>query len=164
MNRPILVLFPILLLTELMRVVVPTIILLMDVRTRVPQIVPQALVCFPTSMGFGNVVSVSKFARATWQSRNYIEYFGCCHVRRRGALFSEYRIGSWIILHCITTSSPILNVLRWHKSINVSKWTVMPSFFVLPRLLLFSYFWFFSSWQKKKSIPCPLPVCSLLSE
>ena len=47
--------------------------------------------------------SFACFARASWQSPDYIHDFGSCHMRCRGTLFSEYRIGAWIILHCITT-------------------------------------------------------------
>ena len=47
--------------------------------------------------------SVAGFACTFWQSRSYISYFGCCHMCCRGTLFSEYRMGSWIILYCITT-------------------------------------------------------------
>ena len=47
--------FPILLLTQLLRVFVPAIILLKGVRTSVFLLVPQDLECYPMMMGFENV-------------------------------------------------------------------------------------------------------------
>ena len=69
--------------------------------------------------------SIAGFACAFWQSRNYIWYNGNSHVRCRRTLFSENCIGSWTILHGITTwyDAPLVllqfivqfGILRWHN-------------------------------------------------
>ena len=109
---------------------IPTMTLVMDVRTSFFPMLPQELSYCSMILGFEIVVGVPKLLGTLFPviltllkhlqflkqhcwlrlrnlavSKLHLTVFGSSHMRCRRTFFSEYCIGSWIILHCVTCNA-----------------------------------------------------------
>ena len=142
---PILKLSPILLPTELLRVFVPTMILLMDVCTSFCPMVPQDPSCCPMILGFEIVVCVSKLLgipfylcmlkQHRWlRLRNLAVMCNAaepCSVNTAQDPESSFTASPPNTTRPSCTcgiSCPLRNFRKCQKSMSVAKGTVLPSF------------------------------------